>query len=490
MEKKIELVVEHQAEHDQDIFKYVQSKLKAKDKDIHRQILEKAQHIFFWVVLIVKLLNIEFNKGKIKAMRQKLDEIPSDLDELFSKLLEKEDSEDDKKTTILVFQWVLFSVQPLKPTELYFAVLAGTDPKDLGAWDRSQVDFETIKRFITWASRGLVEIVSENEYYTDNEDTEDDTDDDTDGDTDGDIEDDIEDDTDGDTEDDTDGDTEDDPDSDTEDNTDDDDTGENQDVVQFIHQSIIDFLTRNQRLVKLDPTLAPNAIGASHARLASCCMAYIMQEEFRLLAMDISSIANSDKGVLEEMKESYPLLEYTSVNLLAHAENAQAEGMSQISLLRRLEERGGYEILQLLHDIFVRLDGSFKGAQLLYWVSLQGFHYLVQALLLERRANVNAQGGHYGTALQAAAGTSRTDMAVLLLEHGANVNAQGGDYGTALYTAVAQGNRDIVALLLDRGANVNAQSRVHGTALQAAAARGNRDIVALLLDRGAKCIPP
>jgi len=59
------------------------------------------------VVLVVELLNKEFNKGKIKAMWKKLNEIPGDLDELFSKLLEKGDSEDDKKTIILIFQWVV-----------------------------------------------------------------------------------------------------------------------------------------------------------------------------------------------------------------------------------------------------------------------------------------------------------------------------------------------------------------------------------------------
>ena len=134
---------------------------------------------------------------------------------------------------------MLFSVQPLTAAELYFAVLAGTDPDDLGPWDRSQLDFEAIKRFITSASRGLVEIFSKINYHTDGETI-----------------------------------------------------GEPQYNVQFIHQTVIDFLTRNQRLVKLDQTLAPNTAGASHARLASCCMAYVMQDGVRSLAMDISSRAS------------------------------------------------------------------------------------------------------------------------------------------------------------------------------------------------------
>jgi ankyrin repeat protein len=151
-------------------------------------------------------------------------------------------------------------------------------------------------------------------------------------------------------------------------------------------------------------------------------MDYIMQEELRSLAMDISSRANSDEGVPDKVKWSYPLLKYTSMHLFAHAENAQAEGISQISLLRRLEERGDYEILVSLHDSLDMSNKIFKGAQLLYVVSLQGCYYLVQALLLEHRANVNAQGGYYNTALQAAAARGNTDVITLLLKCGANVN--------------------------------------------------------------------
>jgi hypothetical protein len=426
IEKKIELVVEHQPEHDDDIFKYVQSKLKAKDKGIHREILEKAQHIFIWVVLVVEMLNIEFNKGKIKAMLKKLNEIPSNIDKLFSQLLEKEDSEDDKKTTILLFQWLLFSVRPMKPTEIYFAVLAGTDPDYLGAWDPFQVDFETIRRFITSASRGLVEIVSETSMKT---------------------------------------------------------TSVDQGIVQFIHKSVIDFLTRNQRLVKLDPTLAPNSMGASHARLASCCMAYIMQRELGSLAVDISSRTSSNEEFLDEMKKSYPLIKYTLENLLKHTENAQAEGISQISLLRRLEKHG--EAFHLLHNRWFQLDESFKGAPVIYVASLKGCYYLVQALLLEYKSNVNSEGGYLGTALHAAAAKGFPDTVALLLDHGADINTQGGRYGSVLQAAVAEGSTDTIMLLLNHGADVNAPAGYLGTALQGAAAQGSKDIVALLLRHGA-----
>ncbi|RDL41440.1 uncharacterized protein BP5553_01419 [Venustampulla echinocandica] len=424
MKKKVQLVVERQAGHDQDIVKYVQSKLKATTEDLQKAILEKARHIFIWVVLVVELLNIEFNKGKMNAMWKKLNEIPSDLDELFSKLLEKEDSEDDKKTAILVFQWVLFSVEPLSPTELYLAVLAGTDPEDIAAWDRSRVGVGTIKRFITTASRGLVEIVSSHNDLR----------------------------------------------------------GEapSQDIVQFIHQSVIDFLTRNQRLVKLDPTLNPNPVGASHARLASCCIVYIMQEEIESLAIGTSSGSFSDVS-----REANPMLRYSSMYLLGHAENAQAGGISQVSLLQRLEKSGNHEFLRPLEVDAKKSSQSFKGAQLLYKASYQGCDYLVQALLLGHGSDVNTEGGYHGTALQPAAAEGRKSIVRILLEQGANVNTQGGEYSTALQAATAYGWADIVGILLEHGANVNTQGGEHGTALQAAVLLGMSDMVALLLNHGA-----
>jgi ankyrin repeat protein len=47
-------------------------------------------------------------------------------------------------------------------------------------------------------------------------------------------------------------------------------------------------------------------------------------------------------------------------------------------------------------------------------------------------ANVNAQGGRYGTALQASASMRDTEIVQLLVDQGANVNGEGGQYGTAL----------------------------------------------------------
>jgi ankyrin repeat protein len=67
-----------------------------------------------------------------------------------------------------------------------------------------------------------------------------------------------------------------------------------------------------------------------------------------------------------------------------------------------------------------------------------------------------------------------------LLDKGADVNAQGGEYGNALSAASFGGHEQAVKMLLDKGADVNAQGGPYGNALQVASRNGHREIVTLL----------
>ncbi|KAA8627042.1 multiple ankyrin repeats single kh domain protein [Pyrenophora tritici-repentis] len=114
-----------------------------------------------------------------------------------------------------------------------------------------------------------------------------------------------------------------------------------------------------------------------------------------------------------------------------------------------------------------------------------GGHEQVVKMLLDKGADVNAQGGEYGNALQAASAGGHEQVVKMLLDKGANVNAQGGEYGNALQAASAKGQEQVVKTLLDNGADVNAQGGFYGNALQAASARGYEQVVKMLLDKGA-----
>src|SRR4029434_11278628 len=80
----------------------------------------------------------------------------------------------------------------------------------------------------------------------------------------------------------------------------------------------------------------------------------------------------------------------------------------------------------------------------------------------------------------------RKEIARVLLEKGADVNAQGGRYGNALHAASSRGHEEVVRMLLEKGADVNAQGGQYGNALQAASSRGHKEIARMLLEKGAE----
>ena len=112
-------------------------------------------------------------------------------------------------------------------------------------------------------------------------------------------------------------------------------------------------------------------------------------------------------------------------------------------------------------------------------------------MLVKQGADVNVQGGSHGTALPAASFGGHEKVVKMLVKQGADVNVQGGStagsvirrrreggraagadvnaedgkYGTALQAASFGGHEKVVELLVKQGADVNAQGGSHGTAL-------------------------
>jgi hypothetical protein len=139
--------------------------------------------------------------------------------------------------------------------------------------------------------------------------------------------------------------------------------------------------------------------------------------------------------------------------------------------------------LLLDKDADVNAQGG-DGGNALQAASARG-HEQVVKMLLDNGADVNAQGRRYGNALQAASVGGHEQVVKMLLDKGADVNAQGGDYGNALQVASARGHEQVVKMLLDKGADVNAQGGHYGNALQAASARGHEQVVKMLLNADA-----
>jgi adenylylsulfate kinase-like enzyme len=94
IKRGLQLVLDHQQGHNQDIVHYVNTKLKIGHSKLAEQIRDelqgKASGVFLWVVLVVKILNKEHDDSNIEDLQKKLHDIPADLHELFRDLLTRD----------------------------------------------------------------------------------------------------------------------------------------------------------------------------------------------------------------------------------------------------------------------------------------------------------------------------------------------------------------------------------------------------------------
>ncbi|KAH8898200.1 hypothetical protein GQ53DRAFT_802609 [Thozetella sp. PMI_491] len=155
-------ILEDQPGHKSDIISYVQSKLhidnQKKSDELRQMIQEKAAGSFMWVILMVNLVNKEWDRGRTPTLQKLLDDTPEDLDSLYEDMLTRDSS--NRKELHLCVLWVLFAKRPLSPDELYMAILAGLGPDPLHlAFNALEVTEEDKMRFILDCSKGIVKIV-------------------------------------------------------------------------------------------------------------------------------------------------------------------------------------------------------------------------------------------------------------------------------------------------------------------------------------------
>jgi ankyrin repeat protein len=278
----LDLVLEKQAGHGQDIIEYLNSKLKIGHTRLAQQIRHDVQHraagVFMWVVLVVNMLNKEYDGGRIHALRKRLMNIPGDLHELFRGILTRDECHRDE--LLLCIQWVLFSTRPLSPGDLYYAILSGISPsafEDLAAED-FEITPADMQRFILDCSKGLVEIELSGKP-----------------------------------------------------------------TVQFIHESVIDFLLKENGLGELWTDLGSDFRGRSHDTLKECCVSY----------MTIAISSNPGASFPEHRRSatwSFPFLEYAVQNVLRHADKAEERHVPQVDFLEKFDWPNWLKLSDLFSD--------------------------------------------------------------------------------------------------------------------------------------------
>ncbi|KAI1777162.1 hypothetical protein F4818DRAFT_447956 [Hypoxylon cercidicola] len=488
MPKCLNLIIEKQAEHDQDITKYLDTELHIGHGEIAKKVRsdlqEKSSSIFMWVVLVVGILNKEYDRGRIHNLPETLRRVPSDLHALFRDILTRDD--DNGQGLLLCIQWVLFARRPLSPVELYLAIVSGLEPGKLSEYHQKQERTSTddIRRYILDNSKGLAELANSEPP-----------------------------------------------------------------IVQFIHESVRDFLLKEKGLQDIWPDLGPNFHGQSHEELKLCCLTYLRNDI--VLNYDLpnplpKASSSETKTLRQQVAERFGFLEYANHNILYHAEKAQCEEIHQSDFLSSISLDNLIKFSNLFENYDTRRHTS--KVSLLYILAESNLPALIRAHASPQSC-FDVEKERYGTPIIAALATGSEEAVKVLLEleakdeppeselhalckrrteirdksnrsrrafryareKGVVYNVvTGGDEivlkflfarnkpnekdlslaldkvgRTSLYVAASNGHIDIVRLLLDNGAKIDDPNGFGRTPLMKAAERLHEDVARLLLDRGA-----
>ncbi|KAI0446128.1 ankyrin repeat protein [Xylaria telfairii] len=238
--------------------------------------------------------------------------------------------------------------------------------------------------------------------------------------------------------------------------------------IRLAHFSVKEYLVSDN----LEPGIAPDfQLSTAKASLSKVCLIYLLSLNHGLS--------------LQSIRELYPMALYSARYWTNHAIAAEnADHSITEMVVKFLSCRAAYEICYQLHapDRPYNQHRPFQIPPVIYYASFTGLHQAVK-LLSDNGSDLNAHGGYYGNALQAAAFNGHKDLALTLLDRGLDINSQGGHFGNAIQAASFNGHVELVQALLERGADVNAPTDIgyFGSALQAASLNGHITVVKTLL---------
>lgn len=439
-------------ENDQDIATYVQQRLTkyqlsdpAEAQELEQEIIGKASGIFQWVVLIIPIIiEADKNGANIKRIRQKIEEIPGELGDLYGYILSR--IEDHKRAAQLM-QWVCFSLWPLSLEELRYAMVVDltNDFTSLEEFHGS-VDFvetdEQMKKMVKSLSGGLAEIVENKDRQT----------------------------------------------------------------VRFIHQSVNDYLIE-RGLQKLDPSFlddvnhylsksglpnfpSDNVVSLAHFRISRSCGKYMALKEIleEVKGLDLRKHLDNIERKRNELNSRFPFLEY-SAEWISHAKIVEKQQICQADLLPLFRWPSEDAIRPWWYYFYprdvARLDP--QAGTLWFIASLYGLLSVIEAMLeLDESFDLDSKDDDGYTALSRAAQVGQVAVVQLLIERGAEIESKNRWGRTPLSEAASCGHEAVVGLLIERDdVNIESTDADGRTPLSWAARYGHEMTVRLLIERNA-----
>ncbi|KAI0198265.1 hypothetical protein F4808DRAFT_472890 [Astrocystis sublimbata] len=508
------LVLENQDGHRQDLENYISRQLdiaaEQDAKGIRNALLEKSARIFMWVALVVNILNEDCEGGRAFGLKDRLEQIPPGLPDLFRSIIGKDKGKGGD--LLLSILWILYAEHSLSPAEYYYAMEAGTriEKQQLSDFGLQGATIAQMKKYASYSSKGLAEVTESN-------------------------------------------------------------------TVQFIHESVRDFLIKDRGLFELWPQSEPNLENKGNDRLKEICYDYMQRQSMQVNRLYATPTAEHYQTA--PFKEKLSFLRYAVKNCLYHA-NEAAITVSQEDFLRTFNLQVWIEtysslcakdhfsssasIFYVLADqgharligaavslygpcvhvcserepwkypLFVALRRAYENLmsydqkarwskhrmnvidailragedleatdtvcpQLLFehanfqvrdttplCLAVGSGHWGATRLLLDLGANVDGKSSLGFTPLSHAVMNQSLELVELLLDKGADINAKNNDGGTALILATLLRQLDHAILLLNHGADANSKHDAHGrTALHIAVDNGDEHLVQLLLKHGA-----
>jgi ankyrin repeat domain-containing protein 50 len=441
-------------------------------KELEDAIAKRTLGVFQWASLVIPMVAKWLNNGEsLEDIYQMLARVPEELSDVYEHILKNVIESHQYPRALHLMQWICLAKRPLSVTELRFA-MASDDMyihvSRISCKDaKGFVETDTrMEKLIRSLSGGLAEV----EHH--------------DGDS----------------------------------------------TVQFVHQSVNDFLLSNglsflvsasadgafSQAFKPSMSLSGGEIiGQSEHRLSRSCINYLKLGEV------LRGDRIWDWNQRAKNQRELPLIDYATKSWFLHAEKAEIRGISQhelaeqfesppyifetwISIYRSIEDyshRCPKQDSTLLHIAsssnlqstvrFLLATGKSVeeedsyGNRALHYAARWG-HKELADILLDVHAEIGPKNKYLSTPLEQAAGNGHEEVLELLLRRGANVNEKTGKSGNALQAAARRGSTTLVRILTRSGAMVNAQGGGDGNALQAAALSGSEAVVQLLLDNGAE----
>ncbi|KAF4967772.1 hypothetical protein FSARC_4746 [Fusarium sarcochroum] len=344
----VRLTLESQAGHTKDLESYINSHLQIGNSaliaELKPTILEKAAGIFLWVALVVRILNRENRRGR-PAVRKRLAEVPSGLSDLFKDLLMRD--QEDMNGLLLSILWILFVQRPLRPGEYYHALWFELSPEDLA--DLEMLDTNGLES----SDRYNKFVISSSKGLAEI-------------------------------------------------------SKAGVPTVQFIHESVRDFLIKDKGFHELWPELGADWESRSHERLKSCCNAYIHHQKVKesLHAQRFEATLINREDILKQ----YPLLEYASLFLLSHS-NAAAGAICQRQFLNKFHVPYWIHAFNIFRKSMARYT---QEADILYILADNGLSSLIRTRL-EEDPNIDIPGERFRYPLLAAMAKNNKDSVVALL---------------------------------------------------------------------------